>query len=39
VHGSGALIRWLLDNDLVDEMNLLVVPVAEAAGLETAPAG
>ena len=24
MHGSGALIRWLLDNDLVDEMNLLV---------------
>jgi dihydrofolate reductase len=27
VHGSGALIRWLLDNDVVDEMNLLIVPV------------
>jgi dihydrofolate reductase len=27
VHGSGALIRWLLDNSLVDEINLLVVPV------------
>ena len=25
VHGSGALTRWLLENDLVDEMNLLVV--------------
>ena len=22
VHGSGVLFRWLLDNDLVDEMNL-----------------
>jgi dihydrofolate reductase len=22
VHGSGKLIRWLLDNELVDEMNL-----------------
>jgi len=27
VHGSGALIRWLLDNDVVDQMNLLIVPV------------
>jgi dihydrofolate reductase len=27
VHGSGALIRWLLNNDLVDEINLLIVPV------------
>ena len=26
VHGSGALIRWLLENDLVDEMSLLIVP-------------
>jgi dihydrofolate reductase len=27
VHGSGLLTRWLLENDLVDEMNLLVCPV------------
>src|SRR3954469_13786590 len=27
VHGSGALIRWLLENELGDEMNLLIVPV------------
>src|SRR5207249_834940 len=27
VHGSGALIRWLLENGLVDEMTLLIVPV------------
>jgi dihydrofolate reductase len=27
VHGSGALIRWLLENDLVDEIYLLVCPV------------
>src|SRR5439155_7239443 len=27
VHGSGVLVRWLLENDLVDEINLLTVPV------------
>src|SRR5690242_8752830 len=27
VHGSGTLIRWLLDNQLVDEITLLIVPV------------
>jgi dihydrofolate reductase len=32
VHGSGALIRWLLDNDLVDEMSLLIVPVILGQG-------
>jgi dihydrofolate reductase len=26
VHGSGKLIRWLLGNQLVDEINLLVSP-------------
>jgi dihydrofolate reductase len=32
VHGSGALTRWLLNNDLVDEMNLLVCPVVVGQG-------
>jgi dihydrofolate reductase len=27
VHGSGTLVRWLLDNELVDEITLLVCPV------------
>ena len=36
MHGSGALIRWLLDNDLVDEMNLLVVPVVLGQGTRPA---
>ncbi|MQA09537.1 MAG: dihydrofolate reductase [Pseudonocardiaceae bacterium] len=32
VHGSAALTRWLLENDLVDEMNLLVCPVIVGQG-------
>ena len=32
VHGSGALIRWLLEQDLVDEMNLLICPVVVGQG-------
>jgi dihydrofolate reductase len=37
VHGSGALIRWLLDNDQVDEMNLLIVPVVVGQGRRLFP--
>ncbi len=37
VHGSGALIRWLHDNHLVDEMILLTYPVIIGQGTRLFP--
>ncbi|MGH2712311.1 MAG: dihydrofolate reductase family protein [Thermoleophilaceae bacterium] len=37
VHGSGALTRWLLENELVDEINLLVCPVVVGHGARLFP--
>ncbi|NEW56714.1 dihydrofolate reductase [Nocardia cyriacigeorgica] len=38
VHGGGTLIRWLLDNHLVDEITLLSYPVILGQGTRLFPA-
>ena len=32
MHGSGKFVRWLFDNDLVDEINLFTCPVVLGQG-------
>jgi len=37
LHGSGVLLRWLLERDLVDELNLRLYPVIVGDGLRLFP--
>jgi len=37
LQGSGVLLRWLLERDLVDELNLLLYPIVVGDGLRLFP--
>ena len=37
VHGSGSLIRWLLNDELLDELNMLICPVVVGQGARLFP--
>ena len=37
VHGSGTFVRWLLENELIDEITLLVCPVIVGQGTRLFP--
>jgi dihydrofolate reductase len=37
LQGSGALLRWLLERDLVDQLNLVIYPVVLGDGLRLFP--
>jgi len=37
LHGSGELFRWLLERDLIDELNLRIVPVIVGSGIRLFP--
>ena len=37
LHGSGVLLRWLLERDLVDELNLRITPVVVGDGMRLFP--
>ena len=37
VHGSGNLVRWLIDNELVDEITLLTYPLVVGQGTRLFP--
>jgi dihydrofolate reductase len=39
VHGSGTLVRTLLENDLVDELRLMVFPTILGRGKRAFPDG